>query len=261
MPKIEFEGQVHEFPDDWSNDDISMALQSYGNGEQVVQPDHTTMSEEDRVVMSEQHTRPDAGGLGFESQLFNLNAKQEAFRANIQKIETGGMPSEWTRTNVKGSASTAYGTYQVTRGLLNGYLDTKRALFTEEEQGAMEELVRRQSIAIAVGGKDRAKYEAGGANHAQAKLWAKDFGYASVGDMLDDFDYGGSYGLEGDVEWQMHYENFSRKMLVDHLKQTGGDALEAASLWHGGTNWKKAKHKKDTEVYRRKYQTLTKGNG
>lgn len=262
--KVEFEGTIHEFPSDWDNEQIGAALQMFGDGQPVAErePPQNPITPAEQEALSLLHTRPDDGAadhtdLEEQEGLLSLNSTQETFRNTIAKIETGGLDNEWTRTKVKGSGSTAYGTYQITRGLIRGYLDTKSNLFNESEIAAMRELDKRQSIAIKVGGKDRASYEAGGANHAQAKRWTQELGFASVSDMLDAFDYGGDYGLADNVDWQFQYENFARRMMNDHLKMTGGDALEAASIWHGGTNWKKGKHKKQTDIYRKKYEAFS----
>jgi hypothetical protein len=259
MPLVDFEGTVHEFPDDWTDAEISKALASYSEGDQLTQPaSQGELSEVDKAVLSEQAMKPDSGGLAFDSALVPMDEKQEMFKNTIQQLETGGLKSEWVRTQNNKAQSTAYGTYQITRGLLRGYLQNEANMFTEEERGAMEELVRRQGIAIAIGGADRPRYEAGGVDHAQAKAWAKAEGFDSVESFLDAFDYGGTYGLENDVDWQVLYENFSRKILNDHLRRANGDQLEAASVWHGGSNYAKSKHKKDTELYRKKFSILAK---
>lgn len=276
MPSIQYGGQTHQFPDDWDNDKISTALAGWRDGqggrqEEVVVPEHTP---EQQVRLNAEHIRPEIAVDGFDLEqviaetgkfkplpssavLVDLSAPQEQFRANIQKIETGGLDSEWTRTHVPDSSSTAYGPYQITGGLVQLYLRNKAKIFNDAELEAMQELHKRQRIAIKIGGKSRPLYERGGGNHAQAKRWAKEFGFEDVNTFLTAFDYKGDYGLSEDVEFQYQYENFSRKMLQQHLSDAKGDAHEAASVWHGGTSWSKGKHKKDTDIYRSKYNTLT----
>lgn len=263
MRRVQFEGVEHHFPNDWDDEQVRAALTMYTSGQPVVprRPAQFT-----KPILDVQHTRPEVdegstdvlgeGGSG----LVGLTAQQERFRSRIAQIETGGLDNEWTRTHVKGSSSTAYGTYQITRGLINGYLANKGSMFSEEEANAMRELAERQSIALKIGGSDRPKYEKGGANHVQAKAWAKQFGYQDVNNFLDAFDYAGDYGLADDVDWQFQYENFSRKMMNDHIKSAKGDELEAASVWHGGLNWKKGKHRKQTDTYRKKYEAFNEAN-
>lgn len=276
MPSIQYGGQTHQFPDDWDNDKIASALAGWRDGlggeqKELQIPEHTP---EEQVRLDAQHIRPELADAKFDleqviadtgkfvplassDELLSLSDKQEQFRSNIQRIETGGLSSEWTRTHVVDSASTAYGPYQITGGLIQGYLRNKAKLFGDEELGAMQELHKRQRIAIKIGGKSRPLYERGGGNHAQAKRWSQEFGFEDVKTFLDAFDYKGDYGLSEDVAFQYQYENFSRKMLQQHLSDAKGNALEAASVWHGGPAWKRGKHKKDTAIYRDKYSALT----
>ncbi|MEE8597909.1 MAG: hypothetical protein V3S69_00025 [Dehalococcoidales bacterium] len=275
MPSIQYGGEVHQFPDDWDNDKISSTLAGWRDGQggdksMTTVPEHTP---EQQVKLNAEHIRPELADASFDleevvaetgkwkplassDELTPMSDRQEQFRGNIQQIETGGLDSEWTRTHVVDSSSTAYGSYQITGGLIQGYMRNKAKLFNDAELAAMQELHKRQRVAIKIGGKSRPLYERGGGSHAQAKRWAKEFGFDDVGTFLDSFDYKGDYGLADDVEFQYQYENFSRKMLNQHLSDAKGNALEAASVWHGGTSWKKGKHKKDTEVYRTKYTTL-----
>ena len=45
--------------------------------------------------------------------------------------------------------------------------------------------------------------------------------------------------------------------LLHRLSLLSGNELEAASIWHGGKGWKKAKSKKSTKQYRDKFELLT----
>jgi hypothetical protein len=120
----------------------------------------------------------------------------------------------------------------------------------------MEDLVLRQKVALAVGGSDRAKYARGGVKMAQGAAWAAKYGFADVDSFLNAFDYGGDFGLSANTEFQLHYESVAEKMLVAQLDEAGGDELEAASRWHGGTGWKNASSRKHTDIYRSRYQKL-----
>jgi hypothetical protein len=233
--RVSFQGKIHEFPDGVTDTQVKDALAKYSAGAEAV-------PKEDSVASSD--------------SLYSLNAEQEKFRSVIAEIETGSLSEKMIRTKVNGSGSTAYGTYQITGKLIRGYVDNYSKLFSEDELWAMEKLHERQQVAIAIGGSDRAKYEKGGSNYAQAQKWANKYGYDKVSTFLDAFDYGGDYGLANDVEFGEQYENFARKMLVDHLKRNGNDGLSAASEWHGGMAWKKSKHKKQTLNYREKYARL-----
>ncbi|AUR83390.1 hypothetical protein NVP1034O_27 [Vibrio phage 1.034.O._10N.261.46.B7] len=234
---VEFQGKVHKFPDNASQDQIRGALMS-------LLPASEGMGKVDTGVRK---------GDG----LVALSEKQETFRENIQTIETGGLENNMIRTLAPGSSegSTAYGSYQITMGLAEGYLENHASLFDEDETRALETMIERQDVAIAIGGRDRKRYEKGGAGHAKAKQWAKKYGYENVDEFLDAFDYGGDMGLAEDADWQVHYENFGRKMLNKHLKDAGGDEIEAATMWHGGTNWKKTSPD-TTRQYIAKYKKL-----
>ena len=95
----------------------------------------------------------------------------------------------------------------------------------------------------------RSRYARGGERAAQGALWAKQYGYEDVNKFLEDFDYGGSLGLADNAEFQYLYENAARKLLMRHLKDAGGDAVQAAAVWHGGPSWQTAKSKNDTLAY------------
>jgi hypothetical protein len=269
MQQIHFEGMLHSFPDDFTDDDISAALDAFKPSlavedplEQEIefssamqdgihQPELETISAEEEAELFPESTQE-----ALSEELPALNTKQQMFRDNIVQIETGGLDETFIRTQVNGSGSSAYGPMQITRGLTKGYLATKSALFTESELSAMNEMAERQRISLKIGGVDLPRYQKGGSEHAQAKVWAARYGFDSVDEFLKAFDYGGDLGLAGNAEFELSYEKFARKMLNDHLKGAGGDDLEAASRWHGGLNWSKAKSKKGTKAYRKKYESL-----
>ena len=264
MPQtIEFNGQTHEFPDNFNQEQISQALSSTMDAEPSAKhtstPDTSSALRTERVNVGARENY----GLG-ESNLLpelpTLNDKQSGYIDRIGEIETGGLEDRFVRTQVKpqsgGAGSSAYGPYQITHGLLEGTVEQSPQMFGPEELQAAQELMERQEIALAVGGRDRNKYQKGGAKHGMANRWAKQYGYETVEDFLNAFDYGGDLGLSDDGDFQVLYESFARKMLTQNLKDAGGDELEAASRWHGGSNWNKGKHKGTTEQYRKKYQKL-----
>lgn len=239
------------------------------NGTTLEFPDSTTQEQIKQVIAGREATTPMQDGMiqpeqddGTEDDAFDfpmlspLNKKQQSFRDKIANIETGGLENPYIRTKArpsgKQSGSSAYGTFQITKGLLKQHLKNGKA-FEESELDAMRTLEERQQVAVLIGGRDRPKFELGGSQYAQSRMLMKKYGFEDVTTFLDAFDYGGDFGLSEDDEFQMQYEQFGRKMLNSALRKAGGDELEAASVWHGGAGWKKAKSIKDTNKYRDKY--------
>lgn len=254
---VEYGGQHFDFPDGLDDDKISQALQNLGIDEverggaalnMARAPDTLDFEEFDALA-----TMSNGEALNF----MKLNPEQKKFVDTIRTIETGGVQNPYIRTKAVGTGSSAYGPWQITKGLLESSLKSSPDMFDERETQAMQDLIQRQKIALAVGGSDRAKYGAGGAKAAQGAAWAKQYGFASVNDFLNAFDYGGDYGLSQDTDFQLVYEGVAHKLLVSQLDETGGDALEAASRWHGGRGWKNASSKAHTEIYRKRYQKLS----
>lgn len=292
MATISFEGETHEFPDDFTDEEISTALSGKdvaatttpqvitAMDDGIPQPELLEKGQDKEAILAFPISRPatlptetdsidnpvqspigfGASGSFRDRRVTTIKEDVGSFRDKIATIETGGLDNTFIRTRVLPSATTkgssAYGTFQITQGLLVDYLTRKRKLFDFADEKAMGELIHRQQLALAVGGRDRKSYEKGGRNHTLAKQWAKDLKYDDVGTFLDAFDYGGDLGLGDDTEFQLAYENFGRKMLQDTLKEAKGDELEAASRWHGGAKWKTAKSRKDTDRYREKYTAL-----
>ena len=257
MPqKVQFEGQVHEFPDSFSVEDISKALSSYSpqqEAEPTPPPIEVQSARNATTGNKQDFSRSGEGPLKMSSQ-------GERFRSIIQRIETGsGDP--WIRTRARPSGtekgSSAYGPYQITRKLLSETLEQSSNGFTSEETDALTTLIERQGVALEIGGRDRSMYEQGGGLNVQARAWARQFGYEDVKTFLDDFDYGGSLGLGDNLEFQMGYETAARKLLARTLKDNNGDAEKAAAEWHGGKGWEKAAHRKRTESYLRKYRSYS----
>ena len=185
-----------------------------------------------------------------------LTDKQAEFAKNIAQIETGGLQNRSVRTQVKPSGSqkgsSAYGTYQITHGLLRGTLENQVIALSGQERAAAEELMARQEVSLSIGGRDRVNYQAGGTKHGIAQKWAKEYGYEDVESFLNDFDYGGTLGLADDADFQVLYESFARKLLNKHLKDAGGDMVAAAAVWHGGPTGAG----KTTEQYKQKMRKL-----
>jgi hypothetical protein len=262
MPQVNFMGQTHNFPDNFDNKMIQQALSSFSEASPTAQhistPDASNAMRTERTNVSA--TQEYVGEGETFPELPSLNADQQQFIDTIGQIETGGLENRYIRTKVKpqpgGAGSSAYGPYQITHGLLSNTIDQSGELFDPVELRAAQELLERQEISLAIGGSDRKKYERGGNKHSMAQKWANDYGFESVDKFLDAFDYGGDFGLAKDGDFQTLYESFGRKMLLKQLKDANGDALEAASQWHGGANWKKGKHKGTTEQYRKKYERI-----
>ena len=266
---VEFEGSTHEFPDDFTEDEVSSSLASISNPNDlpevdplvpqgtsamvdgIHQPELQTISAEEEAELF-----PESDLRAREQELPAMNAKLQGFHNRITTIETGALDETFIRTQVKGSSSSAYGPVQITRGLITGYLKNKSKLFSVPDREAMTELAERQRIALKVGGSDIPKHQKGGSEHAQARVWAKRYGYETVDEFLTAFDYGGDYGLAEDDDFALAYESFSRKMLQDHLKGAKGDEVLAAQRWHGGMDFATAKSKKGTAAYKKKYETL-----
>lgn len=254
--RVTFGGQLFDFPDDVSDAKIGEVLGDLGvadveQGGAAIsmgrQPDTFYLDEIDQLL-----TVGDSEGGDY----MKLNEQQKRFAQNIRTIETGGVENPFIRTKAVGTGSSAYGPVQITKGLLEATLSKKPEMFTDSERSAMEDLVLRQKVALAVGGSDRAKYARGGAKMVQGAAWAAKFGFADVDSFLNAFDYGGDFGLGNDVQFQLLYESVADKLLVAQLDEAGGDELEAASRWHGGTGWKTASSRKHTDIYRQRYQKL-----
>lgn len=278
---IEFEGQEYDFPDDATNDEILDILSTVKTPEvsamsdQLPQPEFAQSSEDEEAALAQPPAQegqvdgepkqvvggegkaPAEGLQAAKTTLVNLNTKQQEFRDNIAGVETGGLKKRSIRTTVtpkKGQpGSSAYGTFQITKGLIIQFLKSKGNLFSPDELGAMRELADRQKASLIIGGEDRESYEVGGTNRAHGQFLADSFGFETVDEFLDAFDYGGDFGLADDAQFQMQYENFARKMLNDTLKGAGGNVIEAASIWHGGAGWRTASSRKDTDKYREKF--------
>lgn len=253
--KVTYGGKQFDFPDDASDDEIGTTLQGLGDHEVEHGGAALNMSRNSELLSLDEIDSLFATSSGQESTM-KLNDQQKRFAQNIRTIETGGVDNPFIRTKAAGTGSSAYGPVQITKSLLESTLQKTPDLFTEGERTAMEDLVLRQKIALAVGGSDRAKYARGGVKMAQGAAWAQKFGFADVDSFLNAFDYGGDFGLSGDSQFQLHYESVAEKMLVAQLNEVGGDELEAASRWHGGTGWKKANSRKQTDIYRQRYQKL-----
>lgn len=261
MQKVEFQGQLFEFPAQASKEQIKGALSKWveqqptANG--ISTPDKSAaMRTEEQYTPVESYFSGAAGEQEQLQAILKLNGEQREFADAIAEVETGGLQNRSVRTQVKpnggGAGSSAYGTYQITHGLLSGYLEQGVVSFSEQERLAAEELLRRQEISLAIGGRDRSKYESGGAKHGQAVSWAQSYGYETVTEFLDDFDYGGSLGLGNDAQFQVLYESFARRMLNRHLKDANGDPFKAARQWHGGP---KGAGKK-TDMYEQKVRKI-----
>lgn len=256
--QVEFLGEIHEYPDTWNDFQIGNAITAYMKekpaSEVMDKPDDSREMRTERLNVGAV-TEYVAKEEQF-PELPTLNLNERMFVDTIAEIETGGLSNKFIRTKVNGSGSSAFGRYQITHGLLSGTIAQSPDLFEEAELRAAQELVERQEISLAVGGSDIPKYQAGGERHHQAKLWASKYGYDDVNEFLTAFDYGGDFGLGDNAEFQNLYEGFARKMLLKELKGADNDPIEAASRWHGGLKWRKAKSRKTTDKYREKYKAI-----
>lgn len=141
----------------------------------------------------------------------------------IQAVETGGLDDPWIRTKyMPARGSTAYGPYQVTMGLARGVLEDDSYGLDDDEKVVLEKLVRQQSFASSIGGRDRKSAEATG-------RFSKE--------ELDKFDYGGTFDFS-DAEKKILL-SAQEKMVRKTLDDSGGDHSEAARRWHGGAGWNK----------------------
>lgn len=255
--KVSYGGQSFDFPDDATDEEIGQLLHNLGVDEVETGGAALNMGRQPDTLDIDEFDNLFAASSGMEEMFMKLNAQQRRFADNIRTIETGGVANPYIRTKAVGTGSSAYGPVQITKGLLESTLKNQPNMFSEAERAAMEDLVLRQKVALAVGGSDRAKYAAGGVKMAQGAAWAKKFGFADVTSFLNAFDYGGDYGLSTNTEFQLHYESVAEKMLVAQLDEAGGDELEAASRWHGGKGWRNASSRAHTDTYRKRYQKLS----
>ena len=265
MPVVQFKDQRFNFPAGATEEQMKQAIGQYiesqGGASQFLptpDSDHAMRSENPQLAPSESYL-PEATPEGEQpviQQVHPVSGKVAQFAEVIADVETGGQPERSIRTKAKptvdGRGSSAYGTYQITRGLLRGALENNTVNFTEQERAAAQELINRQEIALAVGGRDRKHYQKGGSKHGMAQRWAKSYGYEDVNQFLDDFDYGGTYGLAEDGDFQVLYESFARKLLNHTLKQAEGDVFKAARVWHGGPKGAG----KSTDLYEQKVRKV-----
>lgn len=256
-------GETHQFPSTWNDKQIGDALLMHvgqsSATETIDKPDTSSQVRTERTNVGAVTEYEIEGELFPELPQLNLN--QKMFVDTIAEIETGGLENKEIRTMVTpssgGSGSSAYGRYQITHGLLSATINQSPEMFEAAELNAANELIERQEIALAIGGRDKKTYAKGGSKYYLGKRWAKKYGYEDVDAFLDAFDYGGDFGLSDNEEFQTLYEGFARKMLIKQLKDAGNDPLEAAAQWHGGMNWKKSKqHRKKTEHYQKKYERI-----
>lgn len=264
MPVVNFQGQQFNFPPGTSEAQIGDALKEYMVQSATARSMPSNDSSSD--VRTENTSRvPTESYLQEEETLqspVGLTAEQQKFADNIAQIETGGLAQRGVRTMVRPSegqsGSSAYGKYQITHGLLSGTIRNGDIPFTEQEMAAANELLTRQEMALALGGRDRVHYQSGGSKYGIAQKWAKEYGYDDVEAFLDDFDYGGTLGLAEDGDFQVLYESFARKLLNKTLEDAGGDMLAAAGVWHGGPKGAGSA----TELYKQKMKRLLEaGNG
>lgn len=266
MPIVNFEGKQFKFPDGTSQEEMGKALDQYiaqGTSASQALPtpdsDAAVRSERTNIARRESYVPKNEDGTdGLFPDLPPLSGPQAEFATRIAEIETGGLDNRFVRTGVKPQpgqpGSSAYGTYQITRGLLRGTLEQELVNFTPAEREAAQELIERQEIALTIGGVDRKTYQKGGPKYGLALRWARQYGYEDVESFLTDFDYKGTLGLADDGDFQVLYESFARKMLNKTLEQAGGDELLAAGIWHGGEN--KRKWSASTRQYQNKMRLL-----
>lgn len=268
---VDFEGTQYDFPDGTGDDEVASVLNSYvieqsSAASALPTPDTAASTRTERVSYKPRESylpQPEDGTEAVMPEMTELNDQQRQFADLIGEVETGGEESRSIRTKVKptgdGAGSSAYGTYQITHGLLSGVVEGNSIGLNEAELSAAQELLDRQELALTIGGRDRAKYQKGGAKYGMAQKWAKTYGYETVEEFLTDFDYGGTLGLEDDADFQVLYESFARKLLNDTLKQAGGDVAKAAGIWHGGANT--SKWGATTKQYQQKVAKLLGVNG
>jgi len=173
------------------------------------------------------------------------------FKNIIKKIETGNLSDPFIRTMLA-QGSSAYGPYQVTKGLALDYLDNDK--LTSQQKAALKEMITRQMVSLKIGGSDRCLFEEGGDKHEQAKEYAKHYGYCCYTSFLNDFDYGGTLGYPD--QWKGLLTSAQEAILFLIYESCDRDPLEAAAVWHGGKGWRTGKHRDQTDSYRQKYLSL-----
>lgn len=258
MPTVKFQGQRFQFPEGATDEQIETGLRSYMEQAPIAgastKPDTSNAERVDAPLAPTRESYFNEGDPI--PSMTALTEQQALFAKHIATIETGGLPSRAIRTKVRpsdtGQGSSAYGKYQITHGLLSRAISTGYVTLDVMEQRAAEDLMERQRVALSVGGRDRAAYQQGGAKHELAVQWAAAYGYADVDKFLNDFNYGGSLGLEGNGEFLVLYESFARKLLNKHLEDANGDMVAAAAVWHGGPKGAG----KATQLYKQKMRRL-----
>lgn len=175
----------------------------------------------------------------------------DKFKSIIKKIETGNLKDPFIRTQLA-QGSSAYGPYQVTKGLALDYIDNDK--LTKQQKTALKEMVTRQMVSLQIGGSDRVKYEEGGEKYEKGKDFAKHYGYCCNTSFLNDFDYGGTLGYP--EQWKGLLTSAQEAILRVIYEACDCDPLEAAAVWHGGRGWRTGKHRAQTDDYRMKYSTL-----
>lgn len=260
MASVNFNGKKFNFPDGTTREQMEQVFTSYMQDTQPA-AGYLAMFDDSYAMRTDAPVkrRESYFGEGEDEVLqtpIGLSEDQALFASSIAQLETGGLANRSVRTKVRpteaGKGSSAYGTYQITHGLLSGAIQNKTVELSAQEAEAARELLERQAIALTVGGRDRAKYQKGGEKYGIALQWAKGYDYENVEAFLDDFDYGGTLGLADDGDFQVLYESMARKLLNHTLKQAGGDMVEAAALWHGGPKGAG----KTTEMYKQKMKRL-----
>lgn len=267
MSTVVFHGKEFKFPEGTSQQQMEQVLSEYvvsqgGASQFIPRPDSDAAMRSENTALTPTQSYVAAPQEGVEPEVvqspISLTNDQQGFADVIAEVETGGLSNRSIRTKVRpgrGSTkgSSAYGKYQITRGLLSGTIRNAQVTFSEQELAAANELMNRQEIGLAIGGRDRVNYQAGGSRHSLAQRWAKEYGYeGDVESFLNDFDYGGTYGLAEDADFQVLYESMARKLLNKTLKDAGGDVVKAAGVWHGGPKGAG----KSTEMYKQKVRRL-----
>jgi len=133
------------------------------------------------------------------------------FAAEMRSEKDRAQP--YIRTNYRDAkgGSTAYGPVQITKTLVDDYIDRKSKLFEEDELVFLDKM-----------SKQGAKFNKSG---NESKETYKDFDV--------NFDYGGAGDLIQTEEDEAMYKKVATKMLQNHLDEADGDIDKAIEKWRG----------------------------
>ena len=162
----------------------------------------------------------------------------------INSAEMTGISPEdqWIRTKAFGSASSAYGPCQLTKGLALGYLRNHPNIFTDVEKKYLERFIEQGKLFLRYGGGDWKKYPNGEGGYTQEELRNK-------------FEYGRE-GILTSFQDKELYWGIINKMLYEIWQRNGEDLNKVWREWRFGTG-----SSKEDPRYERQFFKSINSNG